>query len=96
MPIAREVRNEKHERVVRLARLAMLIECEGSITIGMAPPTKTRNRPALRAYVGVTNTSTGIIDEAKDTLTREGIGFIARPVRYGKGAGRKNRYDVNI
>jgi len=94
MPSIRQ--NNEHERIIRLSRLAMLIECEGSITIGMCPPTKTRNRPALRAYVGITNTAAEIIEEAKDTLISEGIGFIARPVRYGKSAGRKNRLDLNL
>ena len=56
---------------VRLTRLAMLIECEGSITIGMMPPTKTRNRPALYATVDITNTAQQIIDEGDDTLASE-------------------------
>jgi hypothetical protein len=93
MPATRLV---NQERIVRLSRLAMLIECEGSITIGMCPPTKTRNRPALRAFVGVTNTSAEIIEEAKATLVSENIGFIARPVRYGRGEGRKKRLDINL
>ena len=88
--------NNQHERIVRLARLAMLIECEGSITIGMTPPTKTRNRPALCAAVSITNTAPQIVDEAKATLVSEGIEFTARPVRYGRGSARKNRYDVNL
>lgn len=86
----------EHEREFRLTRLAMLIECEGSITIGMTPPTKTRNRPALYATVDLTNTSTVIIDEAKDTLSQEGIRFTARPEAICRGAGRKPRFDVNI
>jgi len=86
----------EHEREFRLTRLAMLIECEGTITIGMMPPSKTRNRPALYATVGVTNTNAEIINEAKETLAAEGIGHIARPVRYGSGFGRKRRFDVNL
>ena len=88
--------NSEQERIVRLARLAMLVECEGSITIGMMPPSKTRNRPALYAMVNVTNTATDIIAEAKATLEAEGIGYTARPVRVCAGAGRKWRYDINI
>lgn len=86
----------QNERVVRLARLAMLIECEGSITIGMSPPTKTRNRPSLSPNISITNTAQRIIDEAKETLIDEGIGFTSRPVRYASGFGKKMRHDVNI
>lgn len=74
----------------------MLIECEGSITIGMMPPTKTRNRPALYPTVDITNTDAGIIAEAKATLWLEGVGCTSRPKRHGGGEGRKPRYDVNI
>ena len=94
MPKSRVV--DQHERVVRLSRLAMLIECEGSITVGMCPPTKTRNRPALYATVDITNTSSVIIDEAKDTLSLEDIKLTARPPCRNTGAGRKLRYNVNI
>jgi hypothetical protein len=86
----------RHERVVRLARLAMLIECEGCITIGMSPPTKTRNRPALYPTVDITNTATGIIDEAKETLIDECVGFTSREQRNPSGLGKKRRYDINI
>jgi hypothetical protein len=89
-------RDNQQERLVRLARTAMLIECEGSITIGMTPPTKTRNRPALYSTVDVTNTSLKIIGEYKDTLGLIGVGFTSRPQRYGKGFGRKLRSDVNV
>lgn len=85
-----------HDRQVRIARLAMLIECEGHITIGMTPPTKTRNRPALYATVGITNTASGIIEEAKETLLSERICFTSRPQRHGGGFGSKMRYDINI
>jgi hypothetical protein len=89
-------RDSEHQRALRLARLAMLIECEGSITIGMTPPTKTRCRPALYPTVDITNTSTVIIDEAKTTLMSEYVDCTARPVRYQSGWGRKLRYDINI
>jgi hypothetical protein len=89
-------RDNQQERLVKLARLAMLIECEGSITIGMTPPTKTRNRPALYATVDFTNTSLSLVQEGQATLSREEVGFTARPKRYGKGFGRKLRYDTNI
>jgi hypothetical protein len=91
-----EDRGNQQERLVRLARLAMLIECEGSITIGLTPPTKTRNRPALYATVDFTNTSLPLVQEAHATLFGEAVGFTARPKRYGKGFGRKLRYDTNI
>lgn len=96
MPIFRREISSEQTRAVRLARLAMLVECEGSITIGMTPPTNTRNRPALSPIVGITNTATEIVDEAKVTMAIEGVAFTARPKRYGRGAGRKLRYDVNI
>lgn len=89
-------RGNQQERLVKLARLAMLIECEGSITIGLTPPTKTRNRPALYPTVDFTNTSLRLVQEAQSTLFAEGIGFTARPQRYGRGFGRKFRYDTNI
>ena len=85
-----------HERIVRLSRLAMLIECEGSITVGMTPPTKTRCRPALTAAVDLTNTATDIIEEAKETLALEGIACTARPEGRCRGVGRKPRFDVNL
>lgn len=86
----------KHERQIRIARLAMLIECEGHITIGMTPPTKTRNRPALYATAGVANTSSEIIDEAKATLIDEGIGFSTHSLRPNSGGlGKKWRYDIS-
>lgn len=85
-----------HQRDLRLARLAMLIECEGSITIGMTPPTKTRNRPALYPTLDLTNTSMLIIDEARDTLVQEGIGFTFRPNTPSRGIGKKFRHDINI
>lgn len=84
------------DRLVRLSRLAMLIECEGSITIGMQPPTKTRNRPALYPTVDVTNTDPRIIAEARQTLMSEGVACTARPKRPANGEGRKDRYDLNI
>ena len=87
---------EYWKRQIRIARLAMLIECEGSITIGMTPPTKTRNRPSLSPMVAITNTNTKIIDEARDVLIDESIGFCLRPIRYGKGFGKKWRQDINI
>lgn len=86
----------QHEREFRLTRLAMLIECEGSITIGMQPPTKTRSRPALYPTVDITNTSTVIMEEAKETLMSEGVAMTPRPPRHGRGASRRLRYDVNI
>lgn len=86
----------QHKRNVRLARLAMLIECEGSITIGMSPPTKTRNRPALYPSVDITNTAPQIIEEARDTLVREGVGFSIKPQRYSSGFGTKLRQDLNV
>lgn len=86
----------QNERTVRLARLAMLIECEGTIGIGMTPPTKTRNRPALCPAVSVANTAKEIIDEASDTLTGEGIEFGVRPRRYQSRVGTKLRYDVTL
>ena len=86
----------EHERVVRLSRLAMLIECEGTIGIGMTPPTKTRNRPALCAAVSVANTAKEIISEAGETLSSEGIGFTSMPRRYQSGFGTKLRYDVSL
>lgn len=86
----------QNERVVRLARLAMLIECEGSITIGMMPPSKTRNRPALSVMVGITNTAKHIIDEARETLIDEGIGFSVHSERHGGGRGKKLRQDISI
>jgi len=92
---ARDTDNQQ-ERLVKLARLAMLIECEGSITIGFTPPTKTRNRPALYATVDFTNTSLLLVQEAQAVLSEEEVGFTARPKRYGRGAGRKLRYDTNI
>jgi len=87
---------EYWRRQIRIARLAMLIECEGSITIGMTPPTKTRNRPSLSPMVGVTNTDLKIIQEARDVLIDEGIGFCLRPIRCPSGFGRKWRHDINI
>lgn len=90
-------RDNQQEKLVRLARTAMLIECEGSITIGMAPPSKTRNRPALYPTVDVTNTSDAIIEEYKAVLDWiVGIGFTSRSKRHGKGFGRKLRSDVNV
>jgi hypothetical protein len=86
----------RHERIVRIARLAMLIECEGSITIGMSPPTKTRNRPALYPSVDITNTSMKIIDEARETLIDESIGFSVKPQRYSGGFGVRLRHDLNV
>lgn len=86
----------QNERVVRLARLAMLIECEGSITIGMSPPTKTRNRPSLTPTVDITNTAEDIINEAKETLIDEKIGFSVKNERHSGGLGKKVRYDVNV
>ena len=86
----------KHERLIRIARLAMLIECEGSITIGMSPPTKTRNRPALYPSVDITNTAMEIIDEARETRIDERIGFSVKPQRYSGGFGMKLRYDLNV
>jgi len=74
----------------------MLIECEGSITIGMTPPTKTRNRPALYATVDITNTSLDIIDEAVETVAREGMVCRGRPQGPGRWASRKMRYLVNF
>jgi hypothetical protein len=85
-----------YESTIMLARLAMLVECEGSITIGMCPPSKTRNRPALAPAVDITNTAVGIIDEAKDTLTREGINFSVKRERCCAGVGAKRRFDLNI
>jgi hypothetical protein len=85
-----------HERIIGISRLAMLIECEGHITIGMMPPTKTRNRPALYATVGITNTAEGIINEAMETLIDSRVDFTARPLRDGKSAGRKLRRDIDI
>ena len=86
----------KHERQIKIARLAMLIECEGSITIGMSPPTKTRNRPALYPSVDITNTAMKIIDEARETLIDEGIGFSVKSQRYSGGFGTKLRHDLNV
>lgn len=83
-------------RLIRLSRLAMLIECEGSITIGMMPPSKTRNRPALYATVDITNTDPRLMAEAQRTLRLEGIACTARPARPANGEGRKYRYDINI
>jgi hypothetical protein len=86
----------QNDRVVRLARLAMLIECEGSITIGMAPPSKTRNRPSLYPAVTITNTAEKITDEARDTLITESIGFTLREQRYASGRGKKLRNDIAL
>ncbi len=86
----------KNERTVRLARLAMLIECEGSITIGMTPPTKTRNRPALTPMVSITNTAEQITDEAIETLIAEGIGLSSKRRRPSVGLGKKMRTDVHM
>jgi hypothetical protein len=72
----------------------MLIECEGHITIGMTPPTVTRNRPALTATVGVTNTAYEIVHEAQNTLMEHGLAFGVRPERPCAGVGRKPRVDV--
>jgi hypothetical protein len=94
--IEESIDRSKHERIVRIARLAMLIECEGSITIGMSPPTKTRNRPALYPSVDITNTAMRIIDEARETLIDEGIGFSVKPQRYSGGFGSRLRHDLNV
>ena len=94
--IEESIDRSKHERLIRIARLAMLVECEGSITIGMAPPTKTRNRPALSPTVDITNTAMKIIDEARETLIDEGIGFSVKPQRYSGGFGTKLRHDINV
>ena len=91
-----EMDQSQHERAMRLTRLSMLVECEGSITIGMTPPTKTRPRPALCPVIDVTNTAQAIIDEAKETLIEECIGFSVKPERKSAGEGRKNRFDINI
>jgi len=84
------------ENRIDIARLAMLVECEGSITIGMSPPTKTRNRPSLSPMVSITNTSMVIMEEARCTLIGEGIGFSFKTKRYGSGFGTKLRQDLQI
>jgi hypothetical protein len=94
--IEESIDRSKHDRLIRIARLAMLIECEGSITIGMSPPTKTRNRPALYPTVDITNTAMEIIDEARETLIDERVGFSVKPQRYSGGFGKRLRHDLNI
>ena len=89
-------RVNQQERLIRLARLGMLIECEGSITIGTSLGCKSLRYCSFSPQIDITNTSSIIIDEAKNTLVSESIGFTARPVRYGSGFGKKLRYDLNI
>jgi hypothetical protein len=85
-----------HDKEIAIARLAMLIECEGTIGIGMTPPTKTRNRPALCPAVSVGNTAMAIIDEAIDTLTGEGIEFTFMPNIPASGLGTMPKHGLHL
>ena len=85
-----------HDKEIAIARLAMLIECEGTIGIGMTPPTKTRNRPALCPAVSIGNTAMAIINEARDTLTGEGIEFTFRHNIPASGLGTMPKHELHL
>lgn len=87
--------DNQQERLVKLTRLAMAIECEGHLTIGMSPASKTRDRISLYPTIGFTNTNRELVDEVLDILMKNDVGFSAR-FSAGRGAGKKIRFDVSI
>ena len=54
--------DNQQERLVIQAQLAMLIDCEGSISMRLAQPDKTRRRRRIVPQVTVSNTSQSLLD----------------------------------
>jgi len=82
-------------RIIKLNRLAMAIECEGSITIGMTPPTKTRDRLSFYSLVGFTNTNAELMREICESLNSEGVSFVLRACGFSP-CSRKVKYQLIV